>query len=374
MSFNPLRNNLYGFPSPLSSAPQAPIVSLRTPNTNDYAAIGSLWIYTTGNAAYILTSIVSNVATWQLIEASGGAGAFTTLVSTGQFNLDTTAVGANTLGNTTGATSITSLVGTGGYTVDGVGASVYAIGASTTTGTITIGGTAQSGNIVIGNSTAAQSLILGAAAGAGASTVSIAAGTPGNTVLINNGTNTGANVTTINGGASAANSTVNILTGNGTAGVQTFNAVTGTRAGVVNIGTGAAAHSVTIGSTTAGAATSIRASSTGGLSLNAAGNLTAPPAVVSAAAYAATLNAQFGQVTLTGQVLASAGVQVLTITNALCTTSTPILLTVDNLGSNDAQLTVQRIQLQAGSFLVTVKNNGAAALNGDIHVTFWLLQ
>ena len=54
--------------------------------------------------------------------------------------------------------------------------------------------------------------------------------------------------------------------------------------------------------------------------------------------------------------------------------STPILLTVDNLGSNDAQLTVQRIQLQAGSFLVTVKNNGAAALNGDIHVTFWLLQ
>jgi len=264
------RKVAYGLSDALISVFPAPILANRAPNTTDKAQIGAIWIFVANNAPYILTSIVNNLATWELLLVSGGAGVFTTITSTGAFTLDTTTAAANTLGNTTGNTSIAMSVGTGGFTLDGVAASNYAIGASTTTGTISIGGTAQTGNIVLGNSTAAQSVIIGAAAGAGSSNVSIAAGVPGNTVLINNGTNTGANVTNINNGPAGANSTVNILSGTATAGTQTFNvlATGATRAGVVNIGTGAAAHVVSIGSNT-GAASTLINGGTGGVEVSA---------------------------------------------------------------------------------------------------------
>ena len=217
-------NSLYGFPTPLNNQALPPIVSLRTPTTTDYAPIGQVWIYTTGNAAYILVSIVSNVAQWNLLEAGGSSGSFSTLTSTGATTLATTGASVNTFGNTIGATSVTISAGTGGIV------------------------------------------------------------------------------------------------------------------------------------------------------LSSAGNVKMAPGTVSNASYAATLSTQVGQVTLTGQTLASASTQVLTITNTLCTTSSPLFVSVDNLGTNDAQLTITRVEPKAGSFEVTVKNNGAAALNGDIHVNFWLLQ
>jgi len=69
-----------------------------------------------------------------------------------------------TLGSVTGAGSTTILVGTGaaGFTVDGVTSSTYSVGASTTTGTIVIGGTAQSGAtaITLGSSSATSTVII----------------------------------------------------------------------------------------------------------------------------------------------------------------------------------------------------------------------
>lgn len=246
MSVIPLRNNNYGFPTPLSAYPPFPIISQRVPTTHDFAQIGTEWVYVPGNAVYILTSIVSNLANWQLLLTSGAAGSFTTLVSTGQFNLDTVAVGVNTLGNLNGATSISELVGTGGWSADGVGASNFAIGASTVGGTITVGGAGMTGALTFGNSTAGQTVSIASAINAGAQIVNIA------------------------NGASAANSTVNILSGNGSAGVQTLNLVTGTRAGVVNIATGAAANATTIGTSTAGASMTIRSGSNMIMTLTAA--------------------------------------------------------------------------------------------------------
>lgn len=365
----------YGLSSPLPLLAPFPIKANRVPTTADKGfAIGQLWVYVAGNAAYILTSVVNNLANWQLIEVSGGAGVFTTLTSTGQFNLDTTAVGVNTLGNTTGATSISSLVGTGGYSVDGVGASNYTWGASTTTGTMAFGGTAGTGAMTFGSSSGTQAVGIGV--GAGISTVNVATGTAGNTVNVATGANTVAQVVNISSGASGADSTVNILSGNGTAGTQTFNALTGTRAGSVNLGTGAAAHAVAVGSTSALAGTAIRAGATGGLSFNASGNVTmiGATATVASPTASVTSNFQVGNVSFTGFTTASGSSQVFTVTNSLITTASQLFVSACNEGSNDAQMTIQRVNRAAGSFTVTLKNNGAAALNGNVAIQWWSIN
>ena len=51
-----------------------------------------------------------------------------------------------------------------------------------------------------------------------------------------------------------------------------------------------------------------------------------------------------------------------------------MLVTASNLGANDAQMTVTRVVPALGSLTVTVKNNGAAALNGDVNLNFWVVN
>ena len=41
-----------------------PMINIRVPAVTDYAPLGTLWINTATNAAWILTSVVANVATW----------------------------------------------------------------------------------------------------------------------------------------------------------------------------------------------------------------------------------------------------------------------------------------------------------------------
>ncbi|CAM5999029.1 unnamed protein product [Sphagnum balticum] len=153
-------NSLYGFPTPLNNQALPPIVSLRTPTTTDYAPIGQSWIYTTGNAVYILVSIVSNVAQWNLLEAGGAGGNFTTLTSTGATTLATTGASVNTFG------------------------------------TLTIGGAAQTGTITLGSSSGTNIVDVGT--GAGATTVNIANGAAANQVVI--GSTAGAAKTTLQAG------------------------------------------------------------------------------------------------------------------------------------------------------------------------------
>ena len=80
-----------------------------------------------------------------------------------------------------------------------------------------------------------------------------------------------------------------------------------------------------------------------------------------------------GAATFTGFTTAANGVQVLTITNSWIVAGAPILLTVSNGGANDAQMTVARVKTAAGSATITLVNNGAAALNGDIVVSYDLM-
>ncbi len=453
------RKRTQGLISPIIELNPASFIDMkRAPTTNDHAEQSTIWVYSETpagvavNEVYINGGKINGADQWLQLESSGGTGNFTTLTSTGQFNLDTTAVGVNTLGNTTGATSITSSVGTGGYTVDGVGASNYAFGASTTTGTFSIGGTAQTGTITLGsssgtnivniaagagastvnianaqvagavsigaamttgdidiggsqttghiligngaamtgqitlgNSTGIQTIVVGAGS-TGAKTIQIGSGTAGNQIQIGQGINTVAQVVGISTGASAADSTVNILTGTATAGTSTLNLATGAYAHAINVGTGAAvvntiavggtgANVITVGNTqTAGSISLGAAMTTGTINIgsNLSGLVTMPFVSVSAAGTTVVNNVRVGQAIYTGNTDAAGATTVYTLTNSLIAATSSIFLTVSNLGSNDAQMTITRLLPGAGTLAISLKNNGAAALNGDIQVSFWV--
>ena len=120
----------------------------------------------------------------------------------------------------------------------------------------------------------------------------------------------------------------------------------------------------------------ISLTTTGGLiDLNSTtGAVTMSPLVDTQAAAAVTINAHVGVGTFTGLTTAAAATEVLTVTNSVCTATSAILCTVSNFGANDAQMTITRVIPAAGSFTVTCQNNGAAALNGNIVLTFWIIR
>lgn len=242
MANTPRRVVGYGLSDALPNIPPAPIVAKRAPTTADTGyLIGTIWVYTTGNAAYILVSIANALATWNLLEASAGPGIFTTLTSTGATTLATTGASVNSFGNITGATSLSLLVGTGNFSLDGVGASTYTIGASTTGGTIAIGGTAQTGAITLGSSSGTN--IVNVGTGAGATTVNVATGaTNAKTVHIADGAV--ANLVTIGSLTGAASTTIQ----SGTAGIDLFTSNTG----VIILGTATMTGTITIGQSTTG--------------------------------------------------------------------------------------------------------------------------
>jgi len=326
----------YGLSDALPVMPPQPIVSKRAPLTNDMAAIGTLWINTTTSLVYVIANIVSGIATWLLLEAGGGSGAFGLLSSTGATTLATTGASVNTFGNTTGATSLSLLVGTGNFALNGVGASTYTIGAATTTGTIGIGGTAQTGTITLGSSSGTNTVAIGA--GAGATTVNIANGVGGNTIALG----TGAAVNTITLGGTSANV---IAIGN----TQT--------AGSISLGGAMTTGTINIGSATSGL-------------------VTVPPVVgtVASTSHAVTINARVGYFTGTGFTTAAAASEVFTVTNSTVAATSAVLATGTNFGTNDARMTVTRVIPAAGNVQIEIQNLGIAALNGNLAITFWILS
>lgn len=209
-----------------------------------------------GNDANAQNINIGTGAAARTITVGNGTGATSVVVDcgTGALDLGTNAVAHTvTIGNKTGASAMVLDVGTGNFALDGVAGSTYTIGASTTIGTVTIGGTSQTGTFTLGGSDGAMTMNIANADGK--KTINIGDGVDGNDIDIGNGINTSAQTIDIANAASAANSTVNILSGNGSAGTQTCNVLGGTRAGALNLATGAAAHVITVGSASAGAVT-----------------------------------------------------------------------------------------------------------------------
>lgn len=208
-------------------------------------------------------------------------------------------------------------------------------------------------------------------AGAGAGVLTL-----GSVTFINNsataGTLTLAYGTVGTGTIKTSNSAITVASGTGEIDISADAAAT-----TVKLGTGAGAKTVTVGSTNSTSATTVN-SGTGGITLETgatAGNIAMTPATNSAAGTSLTLNGRLGQATFTGQTTASGSSQAFTITNSSVTgTTQAILVSADNLGSNDAQMTITRVLQAANTLTVTLKNNGAAALNGDVHITFHILN
>lgn len=322
----------------------APIVAQRAPTAQDQTQLGRLWIDRTTNNVYVITSVVANVANWANL--SGGDAVYDNLT-------------VNDLTTLNGSINADPAVATDSYI---------------------FGNPTMTGNIIIGRSAAGQAVNISGSVNNGAQSVSIASGAnaANSTVNIANGASTaGTNTVNIMNGALATNGTVNILSGAATAGTQLCNILgTGaTRAATLNLGTGAAAHTVTLGSTTGAAATTIQAG-TGELFLAAAGNVRASVIGDTQASPSATavINARIGQAIFTGYTTAAAASQVFTITNSKCLATSTILVSASNFGANDAQMTVTRVIPGAGTFDVTVTNFGAAALNGNVLINFWILD
>lgn len=112
---------------------------------------------------------------------------------------------------------------------------------------------------------------------------------------------------------------------------------------------------------------SIDLSSAGFVTMVAATDTQASPSAT------ATIDTNVGAATFTGFTTASAATQTFTITNALISATSQLFVSIANEGANDAQMTVQRVKRLAGSFEVYTINNGAAALNGNVTITFWAI-
>lgn len=145
---------------------------------------------------------------------------------------------------------------------------------------------------------------------------------------------------------------------------------------ITNISTGGATANkiVTIGSLSGSSPMTLR-TGTGGLNVTSGGIFTLQAAVDTQASPSATavINANVGSATFTGFTTAAAATQVFTVTNSLVTATSQIICSVTNAGANDAQMTITRINPGAGTFDVTLVNNGAAALNGNVVITFMVI-
>lgn len=249
-------------------------------------------------------------------------------------------------------------------------------GVSVAAGTTGITVSATNGAVTINSGTGAISISTDATA----TTVNLATGAAAKTVVLGS-TNTTSTTTVQSGtGGVLVTSTDEVLVD--AAGVLELNSSAGAIsigndavAQAINVGTGAAARTITVGNVTGATAVNINGG-TGGINLSSAGIFTLDAVANTQASPTATsvINANVGAATFTGFTTAAAATQDFTITNSLVTTSSQILCTVCNEGANDAQLQIRRITRAAGSFVVKVVNSGAAALNGNVTITFIVLN
>lgn len=333
----------YGFTQALQQVFPIPIVAKRAPTTSDKAQLGTLWIQPTNtsgtavNGAWILTSIIANLATWS--DVSEGSGMFTSLtVNPGPTNLSTVGNGAVTIGNSTNTGLIQVSAGSGGVSFLGNGNS-----------------------ITIGTDSAANTVALGSV-------------TNGALTTINGGNGTGLGSSAVQiGTAAAGDIQIGLATQTGT-----IRLGTSTAGQTVDIGTGAGANTLVMGSTNTTSATTVQAG-TGGLALSAAGAVSMVPATSSGVSTTPTLNSRVGVVTVTGLTTANAGgSQVITITNnkVLTTSGVFVTLTHLNASTNGATLRIEDVTIAANTIAVKYSNNGAGALGaGDnVLISFWVIS
>lgn len=184
------------------------------------------------------------------------------------------------------------------------------------------------------------------------------------------------NLSTVGNGAVTIGNATN--TGALTISVGTGNFVVDGNGNTIGIGDDAASNTVIVGSTNTASTTTINSGGTGQILLQNSNGLVrvnAPSATpVASPTAAVTANNRIGQVVFTGFTTASAAQQSFTITNLFSVAASVIFVTASNGGTNLAYMTVIGVVPAVNSFVVTLQNNGAAALNGNIYINFWLVN
>ena len=253
--------------------------------------------------------------------------------------------------------------GTGGLAIDGTGGA-YVITSDTAS---SLGVTKRGIDLTL-DSAAGRNVITGGEAAADA--VRIQADDAAGGIDIDSGT--GGITLDSTGAFSIDGATASNVTVTGAAADLTL----GATGGSINItATEAAADAVVI--TASDAAGGIDLTTGGGsIDLSSSGlvSVVADTSSTASPTAAATMNVRVGTATFTGFTTAAAGAQQFTITNSFIGTSSSILVTACNEGGNDAQMTITRVNRASGSMVVTLTNNGAAALNGNVAITFWVLS
>jgi len=296
------------------------------------------------------------------IGSNNGAAGVTVDCGTGGASFGATATAhTTTVGSTNTTCDTTIQAGSGAMTFTAGGA--FDVNA---TGNVTID--SSGGTLGLGEDAVTQNINIGT--GAAARVITIGNVTDATGLALNSGTagiamaSTGAGDITINSDDTVLIDADGVLELNSSGGAIGIGSDADAQA--INVGTGAAARTITIGNATGGTGLVLTGGDTG--------DIQATPATTSAAAASATLNAKVGVVTLTGQTTASTAQATLTITNSEVSATSGILVTVANVGTNDARMTLEQVKPAAGSFELMCQNNGAASLNGDIIISFWVLN
>lgn len=115
----------------------------------------------------------------------------------------------------------------------------------------------------------------------------------------------------------------------------------------------------------------------GGVNIDAAGRVKMTPATGTVSSPTATVavNSRVGKATFNGFTTSSGSVQAFTITTTSHTSGDAVLCSITNTGTNDAKMSIERVDTQtAGTIIVSTKNNGTASLNGGVIITFWVLD
>jgi len=314
-------------------------------------------------------------------------GVFTVTTGTGQVDISADAT-ANTLNIGTGAGVKTVTLGSGNTT------SITAIDCGTAG--LTLGTTANEHTTTIGSATTASSIVCQSGTGAAefganatdhTTTIGSVIGTSETTIQAG----TGAFTCTANGAFDVnATGAVTIDSSGGTLGLgedavnQNINIGT---AGTRTIAIGSAAATVTIDS----GAGDISLTSTDDIYIDATGNadiagaainldatggaLSATAATGTVAGVALTLDARVGRALFTGQTPAAAAAIDFDVTNAFAAAGKTILVTMAYSGAADADITIEGVNLAtAGHIIVHCRNNGPAQGDGDIQMSWWILD
>lgn len=375
------RQSIYGWPNPIAGLQQEPIIMQRDPTTSDAAEIGTIFVNTTSDSFWILTSSVQGVNTWTSM--TGGAELLTALtvtpgdieITNGNLFVDAGNISApfglgtfDTLDVTSDATIGGTLAVTGDLTAD---ADLTVDGTLTingpvdlnTTGTIHLTST---DNVAAAirletNGGTSETLVLEAAQGTGSGSITldsvsggilVEAGLASASAIVLNSTNAAGGVTIDTGTAGFTVAATNgaILLESGTA--------------AINIGTDAVAHTITLGNVTGATTVDINAGTAAGGAVNIATGAHDTPITLgnSTGATAITLNNGTGALNLGTNAIAHA----VNIGNATGASTVAIQAGTGASGSIGIGATAHDVPITIGNSTgATVVDiyNGTGALN-----------